>query len=80
MSVEGGVPTVFAGHGCEGLYVPFPASVSVQAASLAASAVLDWVNGVLTPTLRTRVLQADFKAATADCDPPREEGCPACSS
>jgi molybdopterin/thiamine biosynthesis adenylyltransferase len=80
LSVKGGVPTVLAGQGCEGLYVPFPASVSVQAASLAADAAIDWVNGVSSPALRTRVLQSKYEAATPDCDPPRVGGCPACPS
>jgi len=80
LSVEGGTPKVLAGQGCEGLYVPFPASVSVQAASLAATATIDWVNGVTSPALRTTVLDSRYKAATLDCDPPRLEGCPACPS
>lgn len=80
LSVKGGVPSVTAGHGCEGLYVPFSASVSVQAASLAATAVIDWVNGISRPTLRTRVLELGFEPATEDCEPAREEGCPACPS
>ncbi len=33
LTVVDSLPVVLAGHGCEGLYVPFPASVSVQAAN-----------------------------------------------
>lgn len=80
MPVKGGVPMQLAGQGCEGLYVPFPASVSVQAASLAASMVSDWANDVTSPALRTRVLEPGFELATPDCDPPRGEDCPACPS
>lgn len=79
-TVEGKLPTVLAGQGCEGLYVPFPASVAVQAASLAASMALDWANGITTPALQTRVLDANYERATEDCDPPRTAGCPACPS
>ncbi len=80
LTVKGKLPTVLAGQGCEGLYVPFPASVAVQAASLAASMALGWVNDVRTPALQTRVLDANYELATADCDPPRTQGCPACPS
>ena len=77
---EEATPTLMHGHGCEGLYVPFPASASVQAASLAAEMVHDWVNDVAGPTLRTRVLDRSRQLATPDCSPSRAEGCPACSS
>ena len=80
LSVKGGAPSVLVGQGCEGLYVPFPATVSMQAASLAAMAAIDWVNGVSSPVLRTNVLEAKYTAATPDCDPSRQEDCPACSS
>ncbi|AVJ32448.1 thiamine biosynthesis protein ThiF [Stenotrophomonas sp. MYb57] len=79
-SVVGDVPLLLAGHGCEGLYVPFPASVSVQAASLAMDLVLDWVNGKSSPTLRTRVLDTTQTAAAADCDLQRDAECPICRS
>lgn len=76
----GDVPKVMAGQGCEGLYVPFPASVSVQAASLAAEMSLAWANGSDTPALRTKLVDSTRQLATPDCDPPRMEGCPACRS
>lgn len=75
-----GTPTVMAGHGCEGLYVPFPASVSMQAACLASEMALDWVNNVGSPTLQTRVIDQGRTLATPDCHPSRRENCPACSS
>lgn len=78
-TVKGSVPTLLAGQGCEGLYVPFPASVAVQAASLGADMALDWANGIATPALRTRLLDSAYELATPDCDPPRTAGCPACS-
>jgi molybdopterin/thiamine biosynthesis adenylyltransferase len=74
------LPAVLAGHGCEGLYVPFPASVSVHAASLGAEMVLDWVNDVYSPALRTRLIDREQQLATPDCDPLRDQECPICSS
>lgn len=66
------------GDGCEDVYVPFPATASVQAAALAADMVLDWVNDRPSPRLRTRVLARDYSLATADCDPLKISGCPVC--
>lgn len=77
-TVKGSLPTLLAGQGCEGLYVPFPASVSLQAASLGADMALDWANGNATPALRTRLLDSTYELATPDCNPPRTAGCPAC--
>lgn len=74
------LPIILAGHGCEGLYVPFPASVSVQAASLGAEMALDWINGVHSPALRTRLIDQIHQLATPDCDPLRDRDCPLCSS
>jgi molybdopterin/thiamine biosynthesis adenylyltransferase len=74
------LPTILAGHGCEGLYVPFPASVSVQAASLGAEVIHDWVNGVYSPTLRTKLIDREQQLATPDCDPLRDRECPICNS
>jgi len=74
------LPAILAGHGCEGLYVPFPASVSVHAASLGAEMTLDWVNGVCTPALRTRLIDRTHQLATPDCDPLPDRECPLCNS
>jgi molybdopterin/thiamine biosynthesis adenylyltransferase len=74
------LPTILAGHGCEGLYVPFPASVSVRAASLGSEMTLDWVNGIHSPALRTRLIDHAHQLATPDCDPPRDRECPLCRS
>jgi molybdopterin/thiamine biosynthesis adenylyltransferase len=79
-TVKGTLPTQMVGQGCEGLYVPFPASASLQAASLGADMALGWVNGNVSPALRTRLLDSSFELATPDCDPPRMAGCPACSA
>ena len=73
------IEPIFAGQGCEGLYVPFPASVSVQAASLASDAALDWAAGEATPRLRTRLLKQDVTLATPDCNPEPFPECPACN-
>ena len=74
------LPVILAGHGCEGLYVPFPASVSVHAASLAAEMTINWVNGVNSPALRTRLIDHTQHLATPDCDPLRDQECPVCRS
>lgn len=79
-TVKGVVPHVMAGHGCEGLYVPFPATVSIQAAALGAEMALAWTNGKTSPALRTKITDYAFISATPDCDPPKFEACPACSS
>ena len=73
------LPVKKEGHGCENLYVPFPATVSVQAACLAAEAVIDWANGVTTPNLRTRITNEGFTPATVNCLMPRRDECPACT-
>jgi hypothetical protein len=74
------LPVILAGHGCEGLYVPFPASVSVHAASLGAEMTLDWVNRVYSPALRTRLIDHAHQLATPDCDPSRDRECLLCNS
>jgi hypothetical protein len=79
-AVIGPLRKLMVGHGCEGLYVPFSASVSVQAASLGAEMALNWANGVHSPSLRTKLIDTNFQLATYDCDPPRQQDCPACPS
>ncbi|WKC36722.1 ThiF family adenylyltransferase [Ectopseudomonas chengduensis] len=79
-AVEGGVPHVLAGHGCEGLYVPFPATVSLQAAALGAEMALAWANNTEMPALRTRVTNSAYELATPDCDVLTAKGCPICST
>lgn len=73
-------PVELAGHGCESLYVPFPATASVHAACLAAEMVADWNQGAPSPRLRTRVIRAGFTRAAEDGDVSRQLGCPACHS
>ena len=80
MVFDAPTPMVMKGHGCEGLYVPFPATASVQAASLAVEMVQAWVNGSTEPSLRTRMLETGRTLATPDCSPPARPGCPACVS
>ncbi len=74
------LPTILAGHGCEGLYVPFPASVSVNAASLGAEMAINWVNDISSPALRTRLIDHNHQLATPDCDPLWDQECPVCNS
>ncbi len=78
--VEGDVPQRLAGQGCESLYVPFPASVSVQAACLGTEMAIAWASGNVSPRLRTRVLDSHRKLGTIDQDPPVLPGCPACGT
>lgn len=78
-SVDGEVPLIQAGQGCEGLYVPFPAYISVQAASLGAEMTLDWANSIHEPALRTRLVDSHFKLATPDCNLMAQPECPACA-
>jgi len=79
-AVEGGVEPLFAGQGCEGPYVPFSASVSMQAAALGFDAAMAWVGGSNWPGLSTRVLSRVHDLATADCSILKRPGCPACGS
>lgn len=78
-SIAEPLPEIFAGHGCEGLYVPFPASVSMTAACLGAEMALDWANGVYSPSLRTRIIDRSYRLATPDCDLPQDRECPLCN-
>lgn len=71
---------IMKGHGCEGLYVPFPASTSVQAAALAMEMVQSWLDGIRSPSFRTRVLDLSREVHFKDCSPLRYEGCPACAT
>jgi molybdopterin/thiamine biosynthesis adenylyltransferase len=71
---------IMKGHGCEGLYVPFPAAASVQAAALAMEMVQAWLDGTEAPSFRTRVLDQSRQVHFLDCSPLRYEGCPACAT
>lgn len=73
-------PTVLKGHGCEGLFVPFSATASIQAACLAMDMLQEWLQGRLEHTLQTRVLDRSRSLKTSDCKPERQEGCRACHS
>ena len=74
------VPMDLAGHGCESLYVPFPASVSLQAACLAIEMVNSWVANQPSPRLRTKVTRNGYSQAAPDGDPVRQPSCAACHS
>lgn len=78
--VDGELPSTFAGHGCESLYVPFSATASMQAACLGLEMTLDWVNGDVAPRLRTRVLDTGLRPGCEDIDAPRLPSCPACNT
>jgi hypothetical protein len=74
------IPLELAGHGCESLYVPFPVTVSVHAATLAAELATDWVAQAPSPRLRTRIIAPRVTLGTADTDPGKVLGCLACSA
>nr|MBV6629515.1 ThiF family adenylyltransferase [Oceanococcus sp. HetDA_MAG_MS8] len=78
-AVSEDLPISWAGQGCEDLYVPFPASVSLQAAGLGADMALDWVNGRTSPRLRTRIVEPSYSSATEDADLGVHPHCPACT-
>lgn len=71
---------IMKGHGCEGLYVPFPAAASVQAAALAMEMVQAWLDDAESPSFRTRVLDQQHAAHFTDSSPQRYETCPACAT
>lgn len=71
---------VMKGHGCEGLYVPFPAATSVLAAALAMEMVQAWLDGTESPSFRTRVIDQQHEVHFKDFSPQRYEGCPACAT
>lgn len=74
------MPKIYAGQGCENEYVPFPASVSMQAACLASEMIMDWSAGAASPALRTQVVNRAFTANSEDCTPQKFADCPACST
>lgn len=66
------------GHGCESLYVEYPATAAVFAASLASAHIMDWVNGEGKPLLRTMVIDRKYTRNSDDQDPTKKADCPAC--
>jgi molybdopterin/thiamine biosynthesis adenylyltransferase len=67
------------GHGCESLYVEFPATAALFAAALASNHVIEWLNGKGAPHLRTLVIDSNYIKSTEDRDPTKLLDCPACS-
>lgn len=80
LSVVGGAHPVLAGGGCEGQYVAYPASVSVQAAALGLDTALAWVGDEEWPSLSTRVISRQHIPTTGDVTILPRQGCPACCS
>lgn len=74
------IETVFDGHGCEGLFIPFSSSISIQAAILGSDAVIAWANdsGFDEPSLTTKVIDKKNTLATVDCWPPKHRECQVC--
>lgn len=79
LSVVGGIRPILAGGGCEGQYVTFPASVSIQAAALALDASLAWVGNAPWPSLATRIISRAHELETPDVTILPRPGCPACA-
>jgi hypothetical protein len=73
------LPIKLAGHGCESLYVPFSANVSVFAAALASEHILDWANDNPQLRLRTLVLDRNYKSDHLNVEPVKQLDCPSCS-
>lgn len=67
------------GQGCENLFVSFPATASVFAAALAAEHIMDWVNGLPQPRLRTVVIDRSFQPEHLNVEPIKQPYCPACA-
>lgn len=67
------------GTGCDSYLIPFPVSASVQAAALAADALLDWVAGDPSPRLRTRRIIFEKTKEIRDHNPTKRDACPACA-
>lgn len=67
------------GHGCESLYVEYPATAALFAASLASNHIMDWLNNEGSPLLRTMVINRNYNKNSPDLDPIKQPECPACS-
>lgn len=80
LSVRGGINPVLSGGGCEGQYVAYPASVSVQAAALGLDTALAWANQRPWTSLTTRVISREHDSMTGDVTILPKPGCPACAS
>lgn len=80
LSVLGGIQPVLSGGGCEGQYVAYPASVSVQAAALGLDTALAWANQRPWASLSTRVISREHDLMTGDVTILPRPGCPACAS
>jgi len=72
-------PIGMVGHGCESLYVPFSANISLMAAALAAEHIMDWANETPQPRLRTMITDRNYKSENLFVDPLKVNSCPACS-
>lgn len=68
------------GHGCESLYVEFPATAALFAACLANNQIIEWLNGKSSPHLRTIIIDSNYIKKTDDLDPTKLLDCPACST
>jgi len=79
-SVDGQIKQIYAGQGCEQEYVPFPASVAMQAACLGGDVALSWAADRKASGLWTKVIDSKYKSAGPDGFFPKVANCPACSS
>ena len=67
------------GHGCESLYVEYPATAALFAAGLANNHIIEWLNGKSSPLLRTTIIDSSYIKKTDDLDPEKLLDCPACN-
>lgn len=67
------------GHGCESLYVEYPATAALFAAGLANNHIIEWLNGKSSPLLRTMIIDSNYIKKTDDLDPKKLLDCPACN-
>lgn len=73
------VDTFVMGTGCDTAYVPYPAVVSVQAASMACNLLLDWVDGHQVKKFQTITHDSKLGKTINDTTPAKHSRCPACS-
>ena len=68
------------GQGCDDYFIPYPGSVSAQAAGLAANLAIDWARK--SSSLRLRTILFDYKLTNEQKprNPSKLKGCPICST
>jgi molybdopterin/thiamine biosynthesis adenylyltransferase len=65
--------------GCRA-FTPYSVSAPMNAATLAADMIIDWIKGNPSPRFRTRKIENADLLAVANHDPEHDVNCPACAS